>query len=546
VSRTHSYRTARPRVHWSATGVSLGALAYLESLRPSLLARSTTTQIAVSTLALVTGYGLGAGVGAIARAVVRGGGYPRPSAPTRHWLLAFLVGLPVAVALAATSYRLGWQAAQASVDGLADTPNAWLTTAGTLLLSTLVVLAARGLRWASRRVGHRYSRHLASRALSNALGGVTIAAAVICAVVMATWFLGVRGEPSAAQAGAVPPPTSFLRSGGPGSEADFASLGAQGRRYVTGGPGAVDIDAVLGISNAVEPIRVYVGMQSAGTTGARVALAVRELERTGAFSRPAIVVITANGDGSVDPVAADSLEYVLHGDVASVTVQYSTAPSWSAFLGDHAAAADAGVALLEAVDAKVATLPGDERPKVYAYGQGLGAYGSQSPFADHGVAGIARRSDGALWVGPPHASRLRSQLVARSHEGPPWAPIVQHGSVVRFAADADGLAVPASTWGTVRAAYLQQTTDPVVYFAVPLLWSRPDWLDERGPGVPTQMSWRPLLTFYQVAADLLSADRVPPGQGHDYADSITQAWVDVLQPSDWTSTQTDAVRQAVT
>ena len=47
----------------------------------------------------------------------------------------------------------------------------------------------------------------------------------------------------------------------------------------------------------MEPIRVYVGLESADGTRDRVALAMAELERTNAFDRSVLVVNTTTGTG---------------------------------------------------------------------------------------------------------------------------------------------------------------------------------------------------------------------------------------------------------
>jgi hypothetical protein len=48
-----------------------------------------------------------------------------------------------------------------------------------------------------------------------------------------------------------------------------------------------------------------------------------------------------------------------------------------------------------------------------------------------------------------------------------------------------------------------------------LLWSEPTWLrGERGPDVSGDMTWIPVVTFWQVAADMAFAMDVPAGHGH--------------------------------
>jgi uncharacterized membrane protein len=48
-----------------------------------------------------------------------------------------------------------------------------------------------------------------------------------------------------------------------------------------------------------------------------------------------------------------------------------------------------------------------------------------------------------------------------------------------------------------------------------------------------------LVTFFQVAVDMLSAANVPAGHGHNYAvRDYTQAWATVTARDDWTEDDT--------
>jgi uncharacterized membrane protein len=76
----------------------------------------------------------------------------------------------------------------------------------------------------------------------------------------------------------------------------------------------------------MEPIRVYVGLRAADTPAERAKLALEELKRAGAFERSTLIVITPTGTGWVDPGAMDSIEYLHHGDVASVRCSILTYP----------------------------------------------------------------------------------------------------------------------------------------------------------------------------------------------------------------------------
>jgi uncharacterized membrane protein len=63
-----------------------------------------------------------------------------------------------------------------------------------------------------------------------------------------------------------PPPTTPLRSGGPGSPVSWASLGHQGRIFADAAPTTQQLSAFNG-APAVEPIRAYAGLGSAAASG---------------------------------------------------------------------------------------------------------------------------------------------------------------------------------------------------------------------------------------------------------------------------------------
>ena len=159
-------------------------------------------------------------------------------------------------------------------------------------------------------------------------------------------------------------PTSTLRSGGPGSLVSWESLGRQGRRFTGTGPTADDIAAFTG-SPATEPIRAYVGYDSADDPEARSALAVEELERTGGFDREYLLVVTTTGTGIVEPSSASSFEYLTAGDSAIVATQYSHLPSWLSYLVDQDVAREAGRDLFDEVYGRWSQLPPDDRPELY-------------------------------------------------------------------------------------------------------------------------------------------------------------------------------------
>src|SRR5665647_2958301 len=127
---------------------------------------------------------------------------------------------------------------------------------------------------------------------------------------------GVLGEP----------PTSPVVSGCQGSAVCWAPLTRDARRHLASATPAQRIASVMD-EPAIEPIRLYVGLTSAGTAAERVSLALAQLERTGALDRSLLVLCSPTGSGLVNYVAGSAWEYLTRGDCASLTLQYSLRPS---------------------------------------------------------------------------------------------------------------------------------------------------------------------------------------------------------------------------
>ena len=212
------------------------------------------------------------------------------------------------------------------------------------------------------------------------------------------------------------------------------------------------------------PIRVYAGLDSAPTSRERAALAVQELQRTGAFDRKVLCVVTTTGTGWVDEKAVDPLEYMYNGDTAMVGLQYSYLPSWISFLVDKERARDAGRDLFNQVYGVWSQLPPQQRPKLLVFGESLGSFGAESAFS--GADDIRNRVDGMLLVGPPNRNELWREYVADRDAGSTEIlPTYEQGTTIRFADAATDLDRPATTWDTPRVAYLQHPSDPIVWWA---------------------------------------------------------------------------------
>ncbi|MFE3960232.1 alpha/beta-hydrolase family protein [Nocardia sp. NPDC059091] len=412
------------------------------SLAPGLLPRTPSAQAILTALVVLIGLGLAA----IIRMALRWTRFGIEHL-TRGRVPAVIAGMVLVGA--AMGYAEHWQNTLRAAMGVAGIgPGYWVRwLAWTVPLVVAVVALARGVGWAVRRLG---------RVRSIAAGVALLVAGQL--VVVPTVVEWRRAAYAAANSYVDPElvqPDSPTRSGSPVSMASWPSLGAEGRRFVAGAP--------------ARTVRVYVGLNSAPDLDSRVALAIRELERTGGLQRRNLVVTVPTGSGWIDSDAAKGLDARFGGDVALVGLQYSDAPSWVTFVFGRSAAEQSARALFRAVEQRIAALPNP--PKLYIYGQSLGAQGGSAVFTD--AADQDRRVCGALWAGPP-------------------AGRVQHG----------------------RATVLANASDPVVHWSPALLWRAPDLTATR-PDAPVP-HWLPVISFLQTTADLLGALDAPPGHGHRY------------------------------
>ncbi|MFC5062912.1 alpha/beta-hydrolase family protein [Actinomycetospora atypica] len=515
----------------AALGVALAALGFT----PSLIPRTGPFQGLVSGVLLAAGYLVGVLLGRLARPLA-----PTISRPTRRLGWVVLGAALAAAGVVAVVLGSRWQDEQAALLGVAPPDRWWLAVPVTLAVFAVLLAVVRGVRALPR-----WPRRL--------VVGVVVVVLVLAAVSVA----GVPGVNPARAAldpafaaqndgvfGGATRPTSPRRSGSPASPVSWESLGRGGRTFVSSGPTPQAL-AAAGGRPAAEPIRVYVGLQTSEDAAERARIAVDELRRTGAFDRPVVAVVTTTGTGFVDAEAMDALELAWGGDTAIVTSQYSLMPSGLSFLLDGDRVAEAGTTMFDAVRAAVDALPpGRPRPRVVVFGESLGSLGSQAAFAT--LDDVRARADGAVWNGPPSSSPLHRAVVAGRDPGSPEIrPVVGNGETVRFgggSATPDLTTRPAAPWPDPRVVYLQHPSDPVVWWSPRLLVERPTWLAEpRGDDVPPSVRWYPLVTFWQLTMDMIRAQEVPFGHGHNYGPESLDAWAAVVPPPGWTPADTARV-----
>jgi uncharacterized membrane protein len=174
------------------------------------------------------------------------------------------------------------------------------------------------------------------------------------------------------------------------------------------------------------------------------------------------------------------------------------------------------------------------------FGESLGSYGTETAYQD--LKSMANGADGALLVGPPFVNPIWRPLVDGRDDGSPvWSPVYRGGDTVRFTQNAADLR--SSTGPRPRVLYLQNSSDPIVWWSPELMLRSPEWLNSpRGPDVSPDMHWYPAVTFWQTVVDLAFATDVPSGHGHVYGSSVADGWAALLPPPDWTAADTVRLR----
>ncbi|MFD3747928.1 alpha/beta hydrolase [Nocardia sp. NPDC058633] len=534
-------------------GLALATLFFGLSVTPSLVPRDWLFQGLISGINAAIGYGLGCVLEWVSRRWVRSRiPIPSPSDRVRYVLKATVLVACALVAAVMLVQSARWQREITSLMGMAGTTTPAYLRTGLLSVAVgvAVVAAYRTVRIMVLGLARQLNRWVrVPREVAPAAGLlvlVVFAMTIFNGVASRAFFAVANSAFSVRNDRATPyavQPVAPERSGSAGSLVPWQTLGFEGRWFVSNGPSAAAITEVTG-KTAREPIRAYVGLESVTRDRTAAELAVAELERTDAFEREAMVVVTTTGTGWVNGMAAGAVEYLYGGDTAIVATQFSYLPSVLSFLSDRDKAAAASRELFDAVHERWSAQPEGQRPKLFVYGESLGSQGSEEAF--DGLADLREEVDGALWVGPPNSNRLWRQFVDRRDPGSPEvAPVYADGLVVRFADDATDFD-SSEPWREPRIAYLQHPSDPIVWWSADLIFTRPDWLSEpRGSDVSTQMRWAPFVTFWQVTADLTNAQGVVDGHGHRYGSLVLDGWLAVGAPDGVDDEVVESIRTAV-
>lgn len=539
--------------HWpDLVALCAATLFFWASLTPSLVPRPWYLQGVIGGITAAIGYALGATLAWVVRLLLRR--RPGERLRARLWQAYWLLAPALSVGYIAESARL-----QRQLRVLQELPPSLTWHAPVIALIAVAIwlallLAGRGVRLGARALIRLLGR-LLPRPAAHVLGALLTAFAVLVGVRDVVFDRGVvdladriaEATNDGTKEG-IHRPASRHVSGGPGSLIDWRDLGYQGRNFTGSVPTRARIGAWTG-EPARDPVRVYVPSALPAVFAderpfaAQARLAVRELDRTGAFDRAVLAVAGTTGTGWIDPNVAEPLEYMYGGDTAIVAVQYSYLPSWVSFLVDKEKAGQATRALLDAVRAELDRRPADRRPRLVVTGESLGAYAVETSFDS--ADDLLASTDGALLLGAPNFSPISEEIRRGRDPGSPvWRPQYEDGTHYRFAQfPRTDLARPPARWEFPRAVYLQNASDPVVWWSPDLLFKRPAWLDgQLGPDITPEIDWFPFVAFWQTSVDMAVSYGVQAPHGHRYGTGAVDGWAAVVPPDGWTAADTDRLR----
>jgi len=426
-----------------------------------------------------------------------------------------------------------------------------------------VVLTLGGLTigesWIARRLGSVGSRVLPGSETTWRRAGHALALGVVVLGTHTLWSKAMRGiESGTAKFDEALDESAPGVWTGPNVSGDRASLvtwetmGREGRRHVAtfvrpepvidrpaevaGTPRPdLSIRTVMQEEARTTPIAVFVGLDSATTATDRVDLALAEMDRTGAWARSMIMLISPTGTGYVNYVAVASVQYLTRGDVATVTLQYSKRPS-PLSLGKIGQAKEQNRLLWLKILERIRLMPPQDRPKVVVFGESLGAHTSQAPFQGWGTLGPeALGIDRALWIGTPASSAWKNEILRPDRVDVDRTLVTVVNDYEQF------LALGNEARKKVRFVLLSHDNDGVTKFNAAILTHRPAWLGpdrpvmeeiaERSPrGIPASMRWRPVTTFFQTLVDMKNA-QIPGAYrawAHDYRPDLPDFIRDVF------------------
>ena len=350
---------------YSRVGLVSATIFFAASLTPSLLPRNYIVQGLLAGLALSAGY---AG-GVLAIWLWCYLELPVASAKSER-IIKRLTAFGVTLMAISSLWRATvWQNSIRELMEMQPLETAYPTYVALIAVAFGIVLigGARILAKSCGVVGRHLNRMLPRR-VANVLSAVIVGFVVLMMLnrVLARQALNFadavfQGLDELVDEG-IEQPTDGRACGSAESLIDWDSIGRRGKDFIATGPTQEQLSRFWG-REALRPLRVYVGLRSAGTAEERAELALQELQRVGGFDRSLLVVATPTGTGWLDPGGVDTLEFLHAGNTAIVSVQYSYLPSWITILVDPNGSRDAARSLFDAIYGHWRTLSQKRRPQ---------------------------------------------------------------------------------------------------------------------------------------------------------------------------------------
>ena len=275
-------------------GIVFAVIFYCFSMLPSLLPRPALYQGIISGISILIGYAIGVGISSLSRWLLQRE-LVTVNVKNIAWRVLIISGLLLVFVFALMGGR--WQDQVHQLVG--EQPNGDAHAVLILLLGmvTFIILlaAARLLRQLTRIVNRQFAKVLPHR--------IAVSLGVLAIIMIFGWltsglflktFVATANRIYSSKNNTTPdgvmPTNSQLRSGGPNSVVAWDTLGYQGQSFIGTGPTQQQI-ADYSNTAALEPIRVYAGINSAPTAQARANLALRQrLERVGSNRKVSILL----------------------------------------------------------------------------------------------------------------------------------------------------------------------------------------------------------------------------------------------------------------
>jgi len=546
---------ARENASWWAAGATAGTLTAAASLGPSMFERGGKLQVGVTIASALGGFLAGTAV----EGAVRAGDSLAPGDRLQTQLAAAGAGLAVALAVhgkpgpaagnVALTRTLGWTLAAGGGAGAAATAiRREDLPAGSLLQVAPGLAVGAGLAAVSRH-DMKLWKLTNPRLLEDAK---------LPSVQGAGRLLDPRPE------GWLAPTVT-----GAGNPELLALLGAKGQRFVREAPTPAEINHTMGISNAVQPGRGYVGLDQVPKKDVKEPVAIERraelladegirLIKQGAAEDggrryDAVTLFATTSSGFINPTAVVAQEMAHHGRHLSLGVQAGTKKAAFEMRNlDRARQTYERAAQL--LQKGIQELPAELRPAtVNGYGESFGVLTLDGVMRKRPLDDLKQHLgfDRAMLTGPPARTWWTKAILDRTGLGKPGGgPAASaDGSVLLIRNGRDALALPTDAGKRAKLTILRHDADPVSKFIASLAYD-PRHLRNgvpRGEGVANEQRWFPITSLVQLAVDQQNAQYFKAGtleaKGHDYRSEVALAARRAFNHEDVSDTQVARIRE---